>query len=165
MKSSPQMPKDAAFSLIEIAVVAAIIGILAALAIPAFKRSQDNTKIGALQNDLRVYEQEFESFELQNKYFPPSQPNAGFAPIGMEERLPDTWKLPSPVGGTYRWVYTTEDNPALRSAYIEIINTVNDPIVLSMNRLKEIDEEIDDGITTSGQFQLSGLNMRYYIRN
>jgi len=149
---------------VEIAVVVAIIGILAALAIPAYQRSKDSAKIATIENDLRIYEQDFETFELEHKYFPPSQPTAGQIPTGMEDRMPETWKAPSPIGGTYRWVYTTEDDPSERSAYIEIVNTAANPIQISPERLVEIDDDMDDGNTSTGRFVLSGLNIRYYIR-
>lgn len=154
----------AGFSLVEIAIVVAIIGILAALAIPAFKKSKDSAKISAFENDLRVYEQDFETFELENKFFPPSQPVAGQFPVGLEDRIPETWTLPSPIGGTYRWVYTTEENPSERSAYIEILHSTEHPILISADRLKEIDHDLDDGNPATGNIRLSGLNIRYYIR-
>lgn len=156
--------QKAGFSLVEIAVVVAIIGILAALAIPAYQRSKDSSKIAALENDLRVFEQDFEKFELENKAFPPSQPVPGQFPIGLEDIIPEAWILPSPVGGTYRWVYTTEEKPSERSAYIEIINTVENPVRLSADRLKEIDDDIDDGNISTGHLRLSGLNLRLYVR-
>ncbi|PXA04754.1 hypothetical protein DDZ13_06180 [Coraliomargarita sinensis] len=156
--------QKAGFSLVEIAVVVAVIGILVALAIPAYKRSQDSTRIATIENDLRIYEQNFETFELENKFFPPSQPIPGQFPDGMAELMPDTWKLPSPIGGTYRWVYTTEEKPSDRSAYIEIVNSPANPILISAERLREIDDDMDDGNTSTGQFILNGLNIRYYIR-
>lgn len=82
----------------------------------------------------------------------------------MEDRMPDTWKLPSPIGGTYRWVYTTEDDPSERSAYIELRDTPTNPIVLSMARLKEIDDDMDDGNPGTGRIRLRGLNIRMYVR-
>jgi len=82
----------------------------------------------------------------------------------MADRMPDTWTLPSPIGGTYRWVYTTEEDPSERSAYIEIVYSSENPILISAERLQEIDEDVDDGNTATGQFVLNGLNIRYYIR-
>lgn len=156
--------RPAGFSLVEIAVVVAVIAILIALAIPAYKRSQDSTRIAAIENDLRIYEQDFETFELENRHFPPSQPLAGRYPVGMSGRMDDTWTLPSPIGGTYRWVYTNEEDPSARSAYIEIVNNTEHPIRISPERLREIDEDLDDGDTSTGQFVLHGQNLRYYIR-
>ena len=163
-KPKPASGGRSGFSLVEIAVVVAVIGILIALAIPAYKRSQDSTKIAAIENDLRIYEQDFETFELEHKSFPPSQPVAGQYPTGMADRMDDTWTLPSPIGGTYRWVYTTEEDPSERSAYIEIVNSTEHPIRISPERLREIDGDLDDGNTATGQFVLHGLNVRYYIR-
>lgn len=60
------------FTLLEIAIVVAIIAILAALAIPALKISRDHAQISAFQNDLRVYKLDFENFELRENYLPPS---------------------------------------------------------------------------------------------
>jgi len=149
---------------VEIAVAVAIIGILVALAIPAYKRSQDSTKMAALENDFRIYEQAFETFELKNHRFPDSQPEAGKFPPSMADTIPGNWKIPSPIGGTYRWVYTREEKPSERRAYIEILNSADTPIRISPERLREIDEDLDDGNTATGNLVLSGLNVRYYIR-
>ncbi len=152
------------FTLVELAVVASIIGILAALALPAFQRSRDNARIGALEHDLRLYEQEFDTFELDNGYYPISVFTPGLFPAGMENRMSQAWKLPSPIGGAYRWVYTTEDAPADRSAYIDIVHSAQHPIAIDPGRLKDIDEDIDDGNPASGHLRLMGENLRYYIK-
>lgn len=152
------------FSLIELAVVASIIGILAALALPAFQRSRDNVRIGALEHDLRLYEQEFETFELDNAHYPISQPTPGVFPMGMENRMSAAWKLPSPIGGTYRWVYTTEDDPRARSAYIDIVHSAQYPIAIDPSRLIDIDEDMDDGSPNTGFLRLFGENVRFYIK-
>ena len=91
-----------AFTVVEIAIAVAIIAVLTALALPAYKRSKDSTKIAALENDLRVYAQSFETYALENKDYPQSQPTTGVFPVGMEGRLPQGWTEPSPVGGQYR---------------------------------------------------------------
>ena len=164
IKPYQSLRSKAAFTLVEVAVAAAIIGILAAIAIPAYVRSKDSAKIAALTNDMRIYAQNFDTFELEKKSFPLSQPNAGQIPAGIEDELPETWKLPSPIGGTYRWIYTTEIEPTDRVAYIEIVNTGANPILLSPNRLKDVDENLDDGDVSQGNFRQVGTNLRYYIR-
>lgn len=152
------------FTLVELAVVASIIGILAALALPAFQRSRDNARIGALEHDLRLYEQELDTFELDNGYYPPSLSTPGLFPMGMENRMSSAWKLPSPIGGTYRWVYTTEEDPADRSAYIDIVHSTQYPIAIDPPRLQDIDEDIDDGHPNTGYLRLFGENLRYYLK-
>ncbi|MGZ0654303.1 type II secretion system protein [Coraliomargarita sp. W4R53] len=152
------------FTLVELAVVASIIGLLAALALPAFQRSRDNTRIGALEHDIRLYEQEFDTFELDNGYYPSSMATFGVHPSGMENRMSSAWKLPSPIGGTYRWVYTTEEDPADRSAYIDIVHSTQYPIAIDPERLEDIDKDIDDGDPSTGSLRLTGENLRFYIK-
>lgn len=152
------------FTLVELAVVASIIGILAALALPAFQRSRDNARIGALQHDLRLYEQELDTYELDNGHYPPSVSTPGVFPMGMENRMSQAWKLPSPIGGAYRWVYTTEEDPTDRSAYIDIVHSAQYPIAIDPPRLIDIDAGIDDGDPSTGQLRLLGQNLRYYLR-
>jgi prepilin-type N-terminal cleavage/methylation domain-containing protein len=152
------------FSLVELAVSTSIIGILAALAIPAFKRTGDSTRIGAFEHDLRLYEQIFDTYELDNGYYPTSMPTPGVDPDDMEGRMSSAWKLPSPIGGTYRWVYTTEDDPADRSAYINIVHDSEYPIVIDSTRLEEIDQDIDDGDIDTGQLRIYGENIRFYVK-
>ncbi|HBR94560.1 MAG TPA: hypothetical protein DEA90_10390 [Opitutae bacterium] len=162
--NEPYTPAKQGFTLVELAISVSIVGILAAISIPAFQRSRDNTRIGALEHDLRLYEQEFDTFELDNGHYPNSVSAVGVYPEGMAERMSSAWKMPSPIGGTYRWVYTTESDPANRSAYINIVHSGQYPIAIDPGRLKDIDAHIDDGDPSSGSLQISGENLRYYIK-
>ncbi|MGJ8651634.1 MAG: type II secretion system protein [Opitutaceae bacterium] len=149
------------FTMVELAVVVTIIGILAALAIPTFKLATEKSQVSRIENDFRIYIQAFDSYELEFGSFPPSQPVGGLYPIGMEKRLDQSWKSKSPIGGEYRWIY----DPVTGIAYIEVVNTASYPILISPSRLLEIDKELDDGNFNTGDIVIFGVNVRYYLRN
>ena len=167
----------AAFTLVEIAVVVTIIGILAALAVPHFKRVRENAIISTLENDLRIFSQEFMQYELNFGAYPDTS-TSGTYPNGMADRISSAWTQPSVIGGTYRWVYDGggkgkdkkgkgkdkkgkgKDNSF---AYIEIKTNSTEPLRIDSTRLAEIDDDLDDGNTSSGNFQVSGMSLRYYL--
>jgi len=54
MKTNTSSTRKAGFTLVEIMVVVAIIGLLAAIGIPSFQKAQSNTRTKACQNNLRI---------------------------------------------------------------------------------------------------------------
>lgn len=58
------------FPLVEIMVAVVLIGMLAALAIPAFQRAQRASRNARVISDLRVFSQTFEIFNTQNGSWP-----------------------------------------------------------------------------------------------
>ena len=188
----------AAFTLVEIAVVVTIIGILAALAVPYFKRVRENAIISTLENDLRIFSQEFMQYELNFGAYPDTS-TSGTYPNGMADRISSAWTQPSVIGGTYRWVYASNNgngggngnggnggnngngngnngngngnsnngngngNGGNLFAYIEITTNSSEPLRIDSTRLAEIDDGLDDGNTSSGNFQVSGMSLRYYL--
>lgn len=55
------------FSLVEIMVVVAVIGIIASLAIPSFMRSREQAQLKTILNNLRVLEDAKDQFAMENK--------------------------------------------------------------------------------------------------
>ena len=55
------------FTLVEIMVVVAIIGLLAAIAIPSFMKSRDTAQLNAIINNLRTIEGAKDQWALENK--------------------------------------------------------------------------------------------------
>ncbi len=64
------MMKEKAFTLIELLIVVAIIGILAAIAVPNFLNAQTRAKIARVQSDLRSVQQASEMYNLDHNAFP-----------------------------------------------------------------------------------------------
>ena len=157
----PPLSKRVAFTIIEIAVVVTIIGILAALAIPAYKRGKDSAIIATLENDFRVFVQEFHTYELDFGTYPATQTAEAF-PIGMEDRMSHRWLEPSVIGGSYHWIYSGDDADD-RYAYIEVTRNSSDLLRINRGRLIEIDEDLDDGNLETGKLRLIDLNIRFYV--
>ncbi|MDQ5978375.1 MAG: ral secretion pathway protein [Verrucomicrobiota bacterium] len=143
------------FTLVEIMVVVVIIGLLAALAIPAFQRNQRASQNARAVNDFRIFAQAFEVYNTQNGSWPPNAA-AGVVPVGMSgDFKTDSWTAPrTSLGGRWNWDFSN----AAFTAGVSISNfTVTDA------QLQEIDAKIDDGNLTTGMFRKVAANRVSYI--
>ena len=131
----------------EIMIVVVIIGLLAAMAIPAFKRVQRRSVNTTMANDFRVFAQAFETYSMENGKWP-ANAGAGVVPPGMNAAnlKVNVWKAKTPIGGQWNW----DDNVGLGGfvAGISVSNFTCDDA-----QLTEIDTMIDDGNLNTGNFQ------------
>ncbi|MBI1388412.1 MAG: prepilin-type N-terminal cleavage/methylation domain-containing protein [bacterium] len=65
------------FTLIELLIVVAIIGILAAIAIPNFINAQVRAKVASCESDLRSLATAMEMYRMDNNMYPPTPNTAG----------------------------------------------------------------------------------------
>ena len=61
------MKPNLAFTLVEIMIVVAIIGLLAAIAIPNFVRAREQAQLNSILNNLRIIEGAKDQWALENK--------------------------------------------------------------------------------------------------
>jgi prepilin-type N-terminal cleavage/methylation domain-containing protein len=88
------------FTLVEIMIVVAIIGLLAAIAIPNFVKARTTSQQNACINNLRQYDGAVQQWALENKK--QSSDTYGLTSIQPYVKLDSGGALPScPAGGTY----------------------------------------------------------------
>ncbi len=150
-------PAHRGFTLVEIMVVVVIIGLLAALAIPAFQRNQRASQNARAVNDFRIFAQAFEVYNTQYGAWPPNA-GPGVVPVGMSgEFKADAWTSnPNSIGGRWNWDY----NNAAFTAGVSISGfTVTD------EQLVEIDAKLDNGDLTTGLFRkISATRVSYILQ-
>ena len=139
------------FTLVEIMIVVVIIGLLAAIAIPAFQRSRERSLAARLTNDFRQFDSAFQRYLMENGQGPPAA-GIGVVPTGMAGYLPDAFVQNSPLGGNYQW-----SGPS--STVVLRNSNATDSIMLI------VDTALDDGDLATGEFQkLGALGYGYHIR-
>ncbi len=138
-------PRKHGFTLVEILIVVAIIGLLVAIAIPAFSRARTVSQNTAFISDLKIARGAFILHRFDHDSHPPDA-NPGEVPPGMTNYLfRMRWSDETPIGGHWEW------------DYMQFGCTAGVSIVVSSSdmddRLTEIDGKIDDGDLTTGCFR------------
>jgi len=150
----PPWRRHAAFTLVEIMIVVVIIGLLAAFAIPAFKRVQQAAQANRAVNDFRVFSQAFETFATQNGTWPPNA-SAGVVPVGMSgDFKASVWQSATSIGGRWNW----DRNLGGVIAGVSIQNFTATDV-----QLAAIDAKLDDGDLSTGSFQKVNSTRVTYI--
>ena len=138
------------FTLVEIMIVVVIIGLLAAVAIPAFQKVQQRSRATRFANDFRQFEAAYQRFFMEGNPRPPVT-GGGITPPGMSGYLPASYNETSVMGGSYWW-----SGPS--GAIVLLGSTANDAIMV------QVDVILDDGVLTTGIFQKIGGGYGVLVR-
>lgn len=134
------------FTLVEIMIVVVIIGLLAAVAIPAMQRVQRAAQNARVANDFRVFAQAFETYALQHGVWP-NNSGGGVVPSTPVSMAGDfkteAWQAVTAIGGRWNW----DRNMSGVSAGISISS-----LTCTDAQLAEIDAKLDDGDLSTGRF-------------
>ena len=92
-------PHSSGFTLVEIMIVVAIIGVLAAIAIPAFEKARTNSQNAAFMNDLRIIEGAINTCIIDRKGYPADVYEKIIPPELAPYLKNMDWSKPTPIGG------------------------------------------------------------------
>ncbi|MBA4386502.1 MAG: hypothetical protein C0404_00895 [Verrucomicrobia bacterium] len=149
-------PRDPGFTLVEIMIVVAIIGLLATIAIPSFMKARHTSLKNAYLNDVRIAASAFQQYNLDHNGRYPANTSPGVMPPAMREYLTKfPWTTKATIGGTWDWDYNT--NPSFLAG-VSVRN-----VSWSDTEMQEIDRDIDDGALTSGVFRKFNADFTYII--
>lgn len=131
------------FTLVEIMIVVVIIGLLAAMAIPAFQRVRAQSRVNAFLNDLRVGRDGFDTYALENGVWPPD--GASGVPAVIDGYISaEKFNGPTPLGGRWDW----DQGQFGVTAGLSVRNPTAD-----LETMRIVDESIDDGNLATGSFR------------
>ena len=146
----PAAPENSAratrgFTLVEIMIVVAIIGILGAICIPGFTRAREGSRNVRFASDVEVAKTAFIQYSMDNGWRYPADVTPGIMPPGMDEylgRFP--WSKPTSLGGKWDWDNGQFGTKAGVSVY--------QPDVSDQQLLK-LDTMVDNGDLTTGMLR------------
>ncbi len=137
------------FTLLELMVVLALIGVLASLAVPSYSQARTQAKVARTASELVHIAEAFMAYEALHAEYPSDSHRT--LPDGMTNFIDESlWEAETPLGGYYNW----EGPDSYPYAGVSIFSHT-----VSQEVLESLDRRIDDGDMSSGRFRY-GTNGR-----
>jgi len=135
-------------------IVVVIIGLLAAMGLPALEKVRINTYASRIANNMRVFSGAFETHALENGSWAPDGQGNDLPPT-VQAYLEDTsWYDPPIPGGWYDWEY---DRAGFKAS-ISLAYERDFPEVFI-----KVDQILDDGNLATGSFVKAGGRYFYIL--
>jgi len=147
------LPSSRGFTLIEILMVIAIIGILSTIAIPHYMDYQLRAKAVRLTTEVKAAAQAFRTYKIENNTYPADR-TPGVTPPEISLLIGNFFSTTPPIGGQWDWDYQQFGITAGISVY-------NPP--LSTEELQTVDRVIDDNNLFTGTFRRRTSGYIYVI--
>ena len=155
-----------AFSVVELMIVVTIIGIVAAMARPAFLRLLVHVRGNAQMNDFRVFAAAFSQYAHTNGAYPASFTTAGGFPAVMNGLINRSqWQRRAPIGGNYSFLKDNTIGGVRYRALLRVNGTGAAARSFTSAQLLQLDKRVDNNSLTSGLLITNGaaLNTFYVV--
>jgi prepilin-type N-terminal cleavage/methylation domain-containing protein len=160
------------FTLVEIMIVVAVIGVLATIAMPALAKARHQSQVTATASELRVFDEAFNMFEMDHATYPKPHlavPMAifqvGVLPPPMEDYLrAGHWNRGPKIGGDYYYSgsamqYFGGAGKLGERYFMQIVNSREDPLF----DVAEIVDPASKGVSAYGQCLVGFGDRMYYF--
>lgn len=136
-------------------IVVAVIGLLAAIAIPGLVRARTVSSGVRVANDLRVFGGAFALYAIDYGQYPPDSNEVLPSVPGIEEYIdPVVFNAPTAIGGRFNW-----EGPD----YYPYAGVAVSGAFMSASELTRIDKTVDDGNLSTGRYQRPANGRFTYI--
>ena len=152
-------PGSGGFTLVELMIVIAIIGLLSAIAVPNYIAYRKKAQVAQVASNLKNFAKGFIAYAVDYEDFP-NDCHTDTGPYGlpnveMEAYVPvDEWVATTALGGRYNW----EGPDFYPYAGISV-----DGATADVKYLRHLDAMLDDGNLGSGNFRQIGGRYTYII--
>lgn len=143
-------------------VVVVVIGLLAAAAVPGYRRITMRSKATATVNDVRAFTASFTAHNMQNGAWP-AEEDPQIIPAAIAGSLPAVFARPTPIGGVYDWDHDVSPNGFYTKAAITIVSANGHNMTDDAELVEMIDEMMDDGNLATGNVRLGSANTLVFI--
>lgn len=137
--------RQAAFSLVELMIVVAILVDLALIAMPAYERARKQAQNSRFASDLRVASAGFDMYATEFGRYP-AEAEIGVLPPGMAQYLKGVrWEMRNSLGGRWDWDYD--------QSYAKAAVCTETDIDLGPVQMTNVDTMVDNGVLATGSFR------------
>lgn len=142
--------------------VVVIIGLLAAAAVPAYRRITLRSKATAVVNDIKTFTTAFTTYNLQNGRWP-AETDPQTVPAEVADSLSSAFTRPTPIGGVYDWDQDVSPNGFYTKAAITVLSANGQQMTDDADLAEMIDGMMDDGNLSTGNVRLGSTNALVFI--
>ena len=152
--SSISRPNRGGFTLVEILIVVVILGILAAIVIPALASPSRDARNATFCANLKTFMQLYMLYDAKHNAWPEDRQPAQAPPEMAAELEGSAWERTTPIGGQWDWDYLQFNCTAGVSVYQPDRTDAE---------MTEIDAMLDDGDLETGRFMKRANGYIYII--